>query len=493
MLRGGLPRDRAVLLAGGPGTGKSTLAMEFLQAGLKAGESCLFISTEQTFDELHDAFSGFAFDLDHPELDFATVHAGIGRTIESGEEELVLRALGEDEGLLGGSEMLGDEFGPPFTARHLKQYLDHFAPCDRVVFDSVSGLAAMADEDRFRRTVLELIQFFSREFGATSILVAEAGDADAVTTPLRYNTHGVIELHRERIDDDPHRKLEVAEMRGVDHDRRTAELQIRDGGVRVAPARRSQPPELKTHSHTPIGIPGLDALCGGGLATGAGVLLRHDGYANLTALFGAVLDAALDHGFDIVLTPTIQLRPERTRKLLDERGYDTGSLLREDRLFVLDLIGAWDEARENVFGSSETAAGVVTVLDEIDKAIDGPWFRLVNADAMINALSAHDAREVRYHQEARLLGDDDMLVHVNDPAAASDEAAQFYVNTAEQVLETWIADDGLQYVSLDKSPCGFVGTTSLVEYTTTPPYIEVEDPPQERENPYAVDAGDASR
>ncbi|MFB6304876.1 MAG: RAD55 family ATPase, partial [Haloferacaceae archaeon] len=54
MLRGGLPENRAVLVTGGPGTGKSTLAMQFLQAGLERGETALYVSTEQTIEELRD-------------------------------------------------------------------------------------------------------------------------------------------------------------------------------------------------------------------------------------------------------------------------------------------------------------------------------------------------------------------------------------------------------------------------------------------------------
>jgi KaiC/GvpD/RAD55 family RecA-like ATPase len=59
MLDGGYPEERAVLLTGTPGTGKSTLTMRFLQEGLQNGKSCLFISTEQTVDELRDAFAPF--------------------------------------------------------------------------------------------------------------------------------------------------------------------------------------------------------------------------------------------------------------------------------------------------------------------------------------------------------------------------------------------------------------------------------------------------
>jgi KaiC/GvpD/RAD55 family RecA-like ATPase len=488
MLEGGIPRDRAVLLAGGPGSGKTTLAMEFVQAGLDAGEDCLFVSTEQSFAELADSLGRFDYDLDHERLSFATIHAKRGRTLE-GDQDLVLEHLGGED-LSEGGRQLGDAFNVPFTARRIEEYLGQYAPCDRVVLDSASGLWSMTDDrSEFRRAVLDLIRFLSDEVGATSVLTAEAGDGthgDDVTTPLRYNTHGVIELRREQVNGDPHRLLEVSKMRGTDIDRRTVELLIDEAGARLAPARRSQPPALKTHEHTPIGLPGLDALCGGGLATGAGVLFEHDGRATLAALYGAMFDAAFEQGFAVVLVPTIRLRPQGAATILEGRGYDLDTLLAEDRLFVLDMIGAWDEARRNVFGTRETAAGVQAELDAIaDRVGDRRLFSLINADAMYDALGSADARRVRYFQEASLLGPDDMLVHVHNPKVTDEATSSFYANTAEQVIQTHVADDGLQYVSLRKSPCGFVGTTSLVQYTEEPPYLQVQRPPQERENPYA--------
>lgn len=487
MLEGGYPRRRSVLLTGGPGSGKTTLTMEFIQAGLDAGENCLFVSTEQSFGELAGSLGRFDYELDHERLSFATVHARREESLE-GEPRLVLEHLGGDD-LSTGGRQLDDAFEAPFTARRVAEYLSRYGPADRVVIDSVSGLWSMADDrSEFRRGVLDLIRFLSAEFGATSLLTAEAGDggnADAMAA-LRYNTHGVVELRREQVDGDPHRLLEVSKMRGTDIDRRTVELLIDDSGVRLAPARRSQPPALKTHAHTPIGLPGLDALCGGGLATGAGVLLEHDGRANMTALYGALLDAAIEQGFGLVLVPTIRLRPQGVATILEGRGHDLDSLLASDRLFVLDMIGAWDEARRNVFGARETAAGVQAELDAIaDRAGDDRLFSLINADAMYDTLGSADARRVRYFQEASLLGPEDMLVHVHNPAVTDDATSSFYANTAEQVVQTHVADDGLQYVSLRKSPCGFVGTTSLVEYTEEPPYLRVQRPPQQRDNPYA--------
>jgi KaiC/GvpD/RAD55 family RecA-like ATPase len=476
MLRGGLPRNRSVLVTGGPGTGKSTLAMQFLQAGLERGERALYVSTEQTIEELRDSFRPFAFDVDHEDLAYASVHASPGRTIESDEQELTLQTLDED------GRILGEEFSPPFTAEYVMEYLGRYAPRDRVVFDSVSGLSAITDrEEQYRRTVLDLIRQFTDEFGATTLFTAESHGRDGPTADsvLRFTTHGVIELRRERVEDDPHHYLEVLKMRGVDHDRRTVETEFTPEGLRVGPMRRSQPPALKDHAHRPIGIEGLDALCGGGLVQGAGVVLRHDGRANLLAIFSAVLADAFETGHAVTLVPTIGLRQERVASMLETHGFDVHGLLAEDRLQVIDAIGAWDRSLENVIVPPESPEGFVDPVAAFDERADRR-FSVVNADALSHTLGPEGVRAVRYRQESRLIGPDDSLLYVLNPSVVADRIAAFHTDVAEQVLETRILDNGLQYLTLRKSPCGFVGSTSLVEYVEEPPYIRVQGPPQDR-------------
>jgi KaiC/GvpD/RAD55 family RecA-like ATPase len=482
MLGGGLPRNRAVLVTGGPGTGKSTLAMQFLQAGLDAGEDCLYVSTEQTLDELHDAFASFTFDIDHDHLTFVSIHATPGQTIE-GDDELTLQSLDDQE-------ILGPGFDAPFTGEYIRQYLERYVPCDRVVFDSTSGLSAISsDENLYRRTVLDLVRFFSDDAGATTLLTAEAHGTDSLTGSdlLRFTSHGVIELSRRTVRSDTHRFLEVSKMRGVDHDHRSMELEITPDGVRVGPLRRSQPPALKDHRHAPVGIPGLDALCGGGLVRGAGVLLQHDGQANLAALFSVLLAHAFDTDHTVLLVPTIALRQSRVESLLGGHGLALDELLAEDRLFVVDLIGAWDQSVPNVYGSPDSGAELTDLISDLDNRTDRDRFHIVNADAVTHAFGDEEARQVRYFEEAQLVEDDDTLLHVSNPDTIGDQIGAFYRNAADQVLDVWMEEDGLQYVTLRKSPCGFVGTTSLVEYVEEPPYLRVQYPPQTRENPYACE------
>jgi KaiC/GvpD/RAD55 family RecA-like ATPase len=485
MLQGGYPAGRATLVTGGPGTGKTTLAMQFLQAGLDAGDDCLFVSTEQTPAELRSSLADFDFDLDHGSLTFASVHAAPGQTLESDENVLTLQQLRDRE---GDAPLFDDGFGAPFTGHYVREYLRGFGPQDRVVFDSVSGLSAVSpDDEGFRRAVLDLVRFLTDDLGATALLTAEGGAAAAGTATglLRFTTHGVVELERRPVRGDPHRFLTVTKMRGTAFDRRTVEVEFVEGGLRAAPGRRSQPPALKDHHHRAVGIEGLDALTGGGLIRGAGVLLTHDGRANLTALFAVLLDRALSAGEDVTVVPTNDLRESRVRRLLDGHGWDLDALLADGRLAVVDLIGAWDDDRPNVHVPAPTAEALTDRLAET--AGDDTHLTLVNADAVVHRLGEAAAREVRYETEGSLLGGENGLVNVLNPSVVGERIGQFYRNVSEQVLQTWMDEDGLQYVNLEKSPCGFVGTTSLLEYVEEPPYVRVQRPPQNRENPFAVE------
>lgn len=476
LLGGGYPAQRAMLVTGGPGTGKSTLGMQFLQDGLDAGERCLYVSTEQRVDELRDSFAPFGFDLGSDDLAVTSIHARSGETIEGGRE-LKLETLG-GESPFGG-------FAAPFAVEHVGRYLERFAPVDRVVFDSVSALATLQDREDFRRAVLDLIQLLTEQFGATALLTGEGeGSLEAQVGGARYSAHGLIRLWREPVDEDLHRFLRVEKLRGVDHDRRAVELEFTDDGVTVAPSRRTQPTSIKQHQHTPVGIDGFDELTGGGLVTGAGALLEHDGKVNLAALFSTLLATLHERGFALTLVPTLQLTPNRLAGMLESHGLDIEQMLRDGDLYVIDFTGSWDASvGRSVYEAGNDVSTLKGVFREVDEMTDGNRATVANANAMVHALGNAEARELRYYQEGKLLGRDDMLIHVLNPAVCDDRMGSFFTDTADQVLRTWLTSDGLQYISLKKSPCGFVGTTSLVEYQSESPYLRVQSPPRSRENP----------
>jgi KaiC/GvpD/RAD55 family RecA-like ATPase len=476
MLDGGLPKERAILLTGGPGTGKSTIAMEFIQEGLANGEECLFVSTEQTPDELRDGFAPFNFDLEHENLNISTLHGALRET-RGGDQELVIRTLEGDKPI--------DDKQVPFTAANIRKYLEkkEAGDYDRIVLDSVSGLEPVHDSrDAFRRSVLDMIRLFSDDFGATTIFNAEyAGSqlgegAEVVGGPdtVQYNAHGVIRVWREAINGDYQRFIDVMKMRGVDHETRKFKVGFSEDGVSVYPERRSQSEKFIDYEHFETGLDGLDELLGGGLVQGSGALLEHDGQAALDALFAALVAQALEDDMALTVVPRIDMKPRKLEKYL--LGYDgtLEDLLDEDRLFILDMVGAWGLEHRNVFDVREEDSGLPYLLSQIDQRSAGEaQFSIINTEAKVHAIGAEESRRIRDWQEANFVSDDDILLEVHNPKQMDDKLSEFHVDAAGQVLRTEMGESGLQYLTLRKSPTGMVGTTRAIEYIDEMPFVRV--------------------
>lgn len=498
-LRGGLPANRTVLLSGGPGTGKSTVAMQFLQSGLRRNECCLYVSTEQTPAEIRDSFAPYAFDLADENLSVATIHATPGYILESEKEVLTLDTLSDATETDGGNtEYSFDAFNAPFTAQYVAEFLDQYKPCDRVVFDSISGLAATAtDEHVFRRSVLDLIRLFTDEYGATTVFTAEQSESASAPALgaaelLRFNTHGVIELWREQIEGDYHRFLQVMKMRGIDHATQSFEMEFSHDGVHVLPHQRTPSTAYTSHEKIGTGVSGLDRLCGGGFIKGGTALLEHDGRAYVEVLVTNAITEAVRNDEAIVLLPPSNLSPQRLEQMIGERVGSVEELLANDQMFVLDLVGNWSGYGPNVFGIHEYEQRVRWLFGGLKPLV--AWkmqriFRQMNArrgdrtvlavvftEAMLQEFDPEEVRQMYYWAKKTLFVPEDTVVFVQNPAVMEETLSEFFVYDAQQMLRTWVHESGLQYVKLEKSPTGHLGTTRLVEHVDYPPYVRVQRP-----------------
>lgn len=472
MLNGGLPETRSYLLIGGPGTGKSTVAMQYLQEGIENGETCFYITTEQTREELEDTFRGFDFDIDHDNLVILTVHMEEDTTLEAVEDVPTLKTLEGDNAISEGTSV-------PFNIEYITKYIRMHGDPDRIVFDSVSGLVPIADDPAsFRHAILRLIRSFSDEFGATSIVTAEeglGGGLSVFTQSLPFNVHGVIRLWRESRRGEDHHLIKIEKMRGVDHSKRQYEIEFAPSGVRVLPRQFSPPTQVSSDSTVSTGIPGLDTLLGGGLIPGELNLLLHDGRAPITSLTHKTLLSLRERGYPAIYGPPSALDYDDLLQALGHLDADLDELLDRNELTIFNTAGKetrWPD-HENIVHPSQGLADTVTNL--FQKHGEKAVFNLGHIDPAIRQLSPEETRNQWETLQANTSNADTNFLYVLNRNTAPEQLVEYFIDQSRQVMDTTIGDTGLQYISVEKSIGGQTGSERVVEHREKPPYIYIPD------------------
>jgi len=314
---GGLTRQRLYLLEGSPGTGKTTIASQFLMAGAAAGELCLYITLSETEEELRESAASHGWALDDRIVVFELVPP----------ESL----LDEDQqqSLLYSSDL---ELGE--TTKRIFEAFERLKP-ERVVLDSLSEIRLLAQSSlRYRRQILALKHYFSRH-GAT-VLMLDDLTTDVLDKTVHSVAHGVIRLEElspnygaER------RRLRVIKYRGQRFRGGYHDFVIDTGGVRVFP--RLVSAEHKNafkREVLPTRQASFNALLGGGFERGSSTLIigpAGTGKSLLALTFIADAVARGDHAAMFVFDEELGLLQSRAKALgIDlEAMVESGSLTLE--------------------------------------------------------------------------------------------------------------------------------------------------------------------
>ena len=246
VLDGGLRPGHLYFVEGESGTGKTTLALQFILEGVRRNERTLVVSFSETAAELRVAAHSHGWSLDGVEI------RDLSQT-GSGEAAPTLFHLAETalderiEELLAATERVRPQ---------------------RLMLDTLSSLRTLTDQPGRLRQHLESLQRRLHEIGCTMLVVDELFGSDLLHP--RSLAWGILRLEQQILDYGPaRRRLYIPKLRGQTYQGGYHDFQLRTGGLEVFPSLRvTGPLPRPDHALISTGLDSLDALLGGGLNRG---------------------------------------------------------------------------------------------------------------------------------------------------------------------------------------------------------------------------------
>jgi circadian clock protein KaiC len=314
ILLGGYRRGGFYLIQGDPGSGKTTLALQFIQGRLRAGERCVYVTLTESRTDLENACRSHGWSL-----------AGL---------DLLDLTLALNE------QTQASVFHPADTEltdlmKLVRSETERVNP-SCVVFDGLSELRLLSGEPlRYRRQLLSLKDFFAVR-GVTVLLLDDRSAAFADMQPESL-VGGNIMLERFLpIYGRARRRLYVTKVRGAHFREGYHDYEIHTGGVLVHP--RLVAGEHHTEFAAALcssGIPNLDEMLNGGLSMGSTTLLLGPAGAGKSTLSVQFVVNALERGLKAaiyVFDEVMHILIERSEKLCFGKPGGFSSYVKEGRL-----------------------------------------------------------------------------------------------------------------------------------------------------------------
>ena len=359
---GGLPKGRPTLVCGAAGCGKTLFAMEFLVRGAtQYNEPGVFMSFEETADELTKNVSSLGFDLNHltasKRLLIDHVHVERSEIEETGEYDL--------DGLFV----------------RLGHAIDSIK-AKRVVLDTVESLFAGLPNPMILRAELRRLFRWLKDKGMTAVITGEKGESTFTRHGLEeYVSDCVISLDHRVTEQLSTRRVRIVKYRGSTHGTNEYPFLIEEKGISVLPITSIGLNHTVTNQRISTGIPRLDAMLGGkGYFRGSSILVSGSAGTGKTSLGASFIDAACR-------------RKEKCIFFAFEES--AAQIIRNMRSIGIDLESWVNKGLLKFDAQRPSAYGLETHLLTMHKAIDEFKPTVVVVDPLTNLLSAGNPLEVK--------------------------------------------------------------------------------------------------
>jgi circadian clock protein KaiC len=310
VLHGGLASGQATIVSGGPGSGKTIVALQFLAEG----DEGLYIGFEEREEAIRENASGLGIDLS--DVTVLDLSAEGERFFSSDSYTLFEADEVEGEGML---ERIA-------TAIDEQEY-------DRLVIDPLSELRALLPDDfQFRRNISSLFNELA-ERGVTAVCTVQQSDYGR-SSDLKFLGNTTVEIYRTT----DRRTLEVTKYRGSGFDGGEHTFRIQGGtGARVYP-KLVPGDHYREHDRNqlPSGIDSLDELLGGGLERGSVTVISGPSGVGKTTTGSQFLQAAAADGQRALIYLFEELAPDYLYRA-DALGMDVRALLDAGDLEVEEI------------------------------------------------------------------------------------------------------------------------------------------------------------
>jgi circadian clock protein KaiC len=310
---GGLPRGRPTLVCGGPGCGKTLLALEFLIRGATLfDEPGVLIAFEETEAELKANVAPLGFDLAglirRKKIDVDYIHVEPAEIHESGEYDL--------EGLFVRLNHAIDSIG-----------------AKRVVLDTLEALFVGLRNEAILRAELRRLFRWLKDKGVTAIITAERGREQMTRHGMEeYVSDCVIVLDHRVNDQIATRHLRVVKYRGAQHGTNEFPFLIGAEGISVLPITSLALNHKVSAERIATGIKRLDAMLGGqGFFRGSSILLTGTPGTGKTIVAANFAQAACRRG-ERVLFFSFEESPNQIIRNMQSIGLRLGPLVKRDLL-----------------------------------------------------------------------------------------------------------------------------------------------------------------